>query len=232
MSEETSPRLNPRELLIDISGRKYLPVAARLALFRERYRPEDGYGLRHELLLGEMVPPGHVMVRAWATHPDGTILGESIKTAPTGGKFPAWEKAESGAYGRLMGLLGIGTLFAVEWDDGEDGDVCDTPVESKKGPPTSRPGTKHEAQREPTPEAKPAPSPGGTVCTTCGGDVSKGRQDFCRTKKQPVTCGPTNPECPSHPKNAAKPAPTAAPTDTPLPNEAEDAPPPPDEETV
>jgi hypothetical protein len=218
MSEETKrPTTNPKELLINIQGRDYLPVAARIHLFRERYPIEEGWQLHSERVLGEGVPASQVKYRAWVVGPEGDVVAEAIKTTATGGKFPAEEKAETGAYGRVIGLCGIGTLFAQEWDE-QDEEVCDSPVQK----PAARP-----VAEKPAAAARPAAS-GGETCATCGGKVPSGRVAFCRGKKEPITCGPTNAECPTHPKNAGKPAPAAEPA----PDDDDGPPPPVDEEGV
>jgi hypothetical protein len=227
MSEK--PSTDPKELLMNISGKDYLPVAARIHLFRERFPIEEGWAIHTDQLAAEGLPPNTVGFRAFVVNPQGVTVATATKTKPTGGKFAPIESAETGAIGRAIGLAGIGTLFAQEWDEEEE-DIADAPIASKGSPsrPTTAPKSNPPKQEKP---CEPATNAAG-LCTVCSAPVSKGRQDFCRTKKTVLTCGPTNPDCPSHPKHGAKAPATPAPEAAPSPEPEDDMPPPTEEEMV
>jgi len=115
----STPRFDPNVHLIDLKGKKYLPVAARLAWLREQH-PEamivttllersDTFALFQALVSVE----GH-----------GSATGHGSETKADFGDFI--EKAETKAVGRAIAMLGYGTLHALELDEG--GSVADAPV--------------------------------------------------------------------------------------------------------
>jgi hypothetical protein len=124
---------NARDYLIKISNKDYLPVAARLLWLNET---TDSHTIQTEFL---SMADDHAIARATVTVLN--VDGKMIKSA-TGTKredkthFPDFlEKAEMGAIGRALGMLGFGTQFAQEFDEtnppNRESRVVDTPQRSK-----------------------------------------------------------------------------------------------------
>lgn len=117
---------DPNQHMMNLKGKSYLPVAARLAWLREQH--PDAHVItdlrEHE--------PGYALFMATVTLPDGggSATGWGSETVKD---FPDYlEKAETKALGRALAALGFGTLHASELDEG--GAVADSPVERR---PTS-----------------------------------------------------------------------------------------------
>ena len=144
---------DPRQHLIKLKGRDYLPVAARLIWLNEeahRYRIETSF-----LKLEDT----YAVVQATVTLLDET--GNAIRAATALKRedlshFPDFlEKAETGSIGRALGMLGFGTQFAPEFDELEgrlEPRVVDTPR------PVIEP-TKTESPRAAEPVATEATRP-------------------------------------------------------------------------
>jgi len=121
---------NPNEHMLDMRGKKYLPVAWRIVWFREVY---PGGTISTEIV--NMEP---LCVKAHIITADGTMLASGHGTANDTGKAVwsgrAIEKAETAAIGRALGHAGFGTQFDA---DDEDDNLADSPVETKKPNPYS-----------------------------------------------------------------------------------------------
>ena len=164
--EPTSPRevmskprrttmpFDPRAHLIQLKGRDYLPVAARLLWLNEE---TDRYKIETDILRLEdnfAVVRATVSVLDEAGNPSrsATAIKREDKT-----HFPDFlEKAETGSVGRALGMLGFGTQFAPEFDEIEaklEARVVDSPqtlrtIEPAREPARAEP--RAEAQTEPT----------------------------------------------------------------------------------
>lgn len=116
---------NPKEHLMDLKGKAYLQVMWRLVWFREehplwnidtkleRYDPQGN----HAIFSAKIYDENGVQKSAG-------YGSESIKD------FKDFiEKAETKAIGRALAMLGYGTQFAPELDEGER--IVDSPVEVK-----------------------------------------------------------------------------------------------------
>jgi hypothetical protein len=122
------PAFNPNDHLIDLKGKKYLPVAARLAWLRET---APAASIRTELLERSDT---FALFKAVVTMPDGGVAtGHGSETKADFGDF--LEKAETKAVGRAIAMLGYGTLHALELDEGHR--IVDSPV----APRTPAPAT-------------------------------------------------------------------------------------------
>ena len=97
--------------LTDLKGKAYLPVAPRVAYFREQH---PLWAICPEVVIVDGEPR---MVRATIIDDNGRIVAVAHKTvtAFAGG---AVEKAETGAVGRALSFCGIGTLDALDLDEG------------------------------------------------------------------------------------------------------------------
>jgi len=103
-------------------GKSYLPVAPRVQWFRTVH---PDWGISTSLIEGGH-EAGFATVQAIIYNPEGRLLASGMKTESKH-DFPAgWvEKAESGAVGRALALLGFGTQFTPELD--ESPRIVDTP---------------------------------------------------------------------------------------------------------
>lgn len=113
--------------LLNLRGREYLEVKYRLVWFREEH---PDWAIETELL---SVTDETAYARAVIKDEQGRIIATSHKFETKKG-FPDFiEKAETGAIGRALALIGFGTQFcADELDEGER--IVDSPVER----PTAR----------------------------------------------------------------------------------------------
>ncbi len=123
---------DPRQHLMNLKGKDYLPVAARLIWLNEE---APRYTIQSQILKLEDT---YAIVQATVTVLDDT--GNAIKTASATKRedkthFPDYlEKAETGSIGRALGMLGYGTQFAPEFD--ESNGLLETRVVDK---PQARP---------------------------------------------------------------------------------------------
>lgn len=110
--------------LLNLKGKDYLEVKYRLVWFREEH-PQ--WSIETEFLnMDERAATARAVVR----DETGRIIATSHK-AETAGNFPDFmEKAETGAIGRALALIGFGTQFcADELDEGDR--IVDAPVAKK-----------------------------------------------------------------------------------------------------
>ncbi|GBC92456.1 hypothetical protein HRbin15_00926 [bacterium HR15] len=107
---------NVRRYLIRVrGGQEYLPVAARLAWFRDEH---PDWSIETEPIHLD-VERQVVVFRAVVKDPNGRIIATATKME-TGGDFADYlEKAETGSIGRALALCGYGTQFAPELSEGE-----------------------------------------------------------------------------------------------------------------
>jgi hypothetical protein len=148
---------DPRAHLIQLKGRDYLPVAARLLWLNEE---TDRYKIETDILRLE---DNFAVVRATVSVLDETGNPSRSATAikrEDKTHFPDFlEKAETGSVGRALGMLGFGTQFAPEFDEIEaklEARVVDSPQTVRSIEPAREP-TRTEPQAE-TP-AEPATRP-------------------------------------------------------------------------
>jgi hypothetical protein len=124
----TTMPFDPRAHLIQLKGRDYLPVAARLLWLNEE---TDRYKIETDILRLE---DNFAVVRATVSVLDETGNPSRSATAikrEDKTHFPDFlEKAETGSVGRALGMLGFGTQFAPEFDEIEaklEARVVDSP---------------------------------------------------------------------------------------------------------
>jgi hypothetical protein len=138
---------NPNDHLMNLKGKQYLPVAARLLwlnLEAQRFTVETEF-----LSLDDT----HAVARAVVTVGDKKATGTKREDKAHFADFI--EKAETGAIGRALAILGFGTQFAPEFDEtdvkGGEPRIVDTPQEP-------RPSSMAQARRETALKAQPAPA--------------------------------------------------------------------------
>lgn len=132
--------------VVDLKGRDYLPVAPRIAYFRE-------HNPTHAIITDVTIIDGEPrMVRATISDANGSILATAHKTvtAFAGG---AVEKAETGAIGRALSLVGVGTMQALDMDEGDE--LADAPAPPP--PPARKPTAAAARKVDTTRDIPPTP---------------------------------------------------------------------------
>jgi hypothetical protein len=116
--------------LLNLRGKEYLEVKYRLVWFREDH---PDWSIETELI---SVTDVSAYARATVRDESGRIIATSHKFESIQG-FPDFiEKAETGAIGRALALIGYGTQFcADELDEGKR--IVDAPVTAKNNQPQS-----------------------------------------------------------------------------------------------
>lgn len=110
--------------LINLKGKDYLQVAHRLVWFREEH---PAWSIQTEIVrLDEKV----AVFKALITDHAGLILATSHKAEHQGHFSDYMEKAETGAIGRALALIGYGTQFAPDLN--EEDRIVDSPQIRKK----------------------------------------------------------------------------------------------------
>lgn len=112
---------NPNEHMMKLKGRDYLQVMWRLVWFREE---KPGWMIRTEIVSAD---DKHAVFRATIADETGAVrsMGHGSESVKDFGDY--LEKAETKAVGRALAMLGYGTQFAPELDEGER--IVDSPVQ-------------------------------------------------------------------------------------------------------
>lgn len=135
--------------LLNLRGKDYLEVKYRLVWFREE-RPD--FSIETEIIDRQ---DDVTVAKAVIKDPAGRVLAMAHKREDQKGFPDHMEKAETGAIGRALALLGYGTQFcADELDEGER--IVDAPADPAKkagvkppaGKPTSGPKPKVELAKK------------------------------------------------------------------------------------
>lgn len=126
---------NPNEKLMSLKGKDYLEVKWRLVWFRQEH-PDWGISTQ---IIEHNIEKRYAIVKATITDATGRVVAEGTKMEDAKGFADYLEKAETGAIGRALGILGYGTQFAPEFDEVVDGvanpRIVDAPVEPKRASP-------------------------------------------------------------------------------------------------
>ncbi|MBA3757083.1 MAG: hypothetical protein H0X02_13055 [Nitrosomonas sp.] len=115
----------------NLKGKDYLDVKYRVVWFRE---DKPDWSIETEFL---ELTNDYAVAKATIKDPTGRVIATSHKHEDKKGFVDFREKAETGAVGRALALLGYGTANAQDLDEGEqDGkrDVVDSPVTAKGAP--------------------------------------------------------------------------------------------------
>lgn len=112
--------------LMNLKGKQYLPVAARVAWFRTEH-PDWGI-LTEEVFADDK----QAKYRTTILNTEGKVIATATKCEDRVG-FPDFvEKAETGSVGRALALCGYGTLQCLELEEGER--LADGPIERPQAP--------------------------------------------------------------------------------------------------
>lgn len=118
---------NPRDHFINLKGKQYLPVAARIAWFREEH-PDWSIVTK---AVSDLSGADYCTFHAEVCDRNHIILATAHKTEHEKHFADYREKAETGAIGRALALCGYGTLFAQELEEpvtpAGDMRIVDTP---------------------------------------------------------------------------------------------------------
>lgn len=114
-----------KDHISQIKGKDYLEVKWRLVWFRTEHPADSGWAILTE---AEEVTDTSARYRARIVDPEGRPVATGTKTETKAGFGDFVEKAETGAIGRALALLGYGTQFCGdELDEGMR--IVDSPVE-------------------------------------------------------------------------------------------------------
>ena len=151
---------DPRQHLIQLKGRDYLPVAARLLWLNDetqRYKIETSI-LKLEDTFAVVQSTVSILDDTGNPQRSATAIKREDKT-----HFADYlEKAETGSIGRALGMLGFGTQFAPEFDELEarlEPRVVDTPQRNTDTTPARASEPRAPEPREPVAAAQEAARP-------------------------------------------------------------------------
>lgn len=114
---------NPNEHLMDLKGKSYLQVMWRLVWFREE---KPMWSIDTKL---EHLTENHAVFSAKIFDENGAQKSAGYGSESVKDFRDFIEKAETKAVGRALAMLGYGTQFAPEMDEGER--IVDSPVQRK-----------------------------------------------------------------------------------------------------
>ena len=122
---------NPKDHFINLKGKQYLPVAPRIAWFREEH--QDWTIMTYAV--PELSGIDYCTFAAEIHDSSGRLIAKAHKTEHEKHFADYREKAETGAIGRALALCGYGTLFAQELEEpitpAGDMRIVDTPQRKK-----------------------------------------------------------------------------------------------------
>jgi hypothetical protein len=116
----------PAQHLMDLKGKSYLPVAARVVWFREKFPPESGWSIQTFLDDGGFEKK-YAVYRCEIRDPEGRLVATGHNVEDKAGFGDFMQKAETGSIGRALAILGFGTMAALD-----EGEVVDSPVDKGK----------------------------------------------------------------------------------------------------
>ena len=140
---------NPNDHLIMLKGKAYLEVKWRLVWFRNEH---PDWAITTSIVTFD-VEDKYAIFKAQISDQHGIVKAEGTKMEDARGFADYLEKAETGAIGRALGILGFGTQFAPEFDEvvqgAEHPRIVDAPIESKpKVKVTAEPTVVKQSMRE------------------------------------------------------------------------------------
>lgn len=155
-------------------GKKYLPVAPRVKMFRDEHP-----GGRIDATIVELDRERKFcLCEASIFLADGQLLAKAHGSEDAADFADYIEKAETKAVGRALSLAGFGTLAA---SDIEEGSVADTPQEQAR---PAQPRQEQPRQQQDAASADPAV----TACTNCAVLCAPPVVKFSQSKYGRVLC--------------------------------------------
>jgi hypothetical protein len=128
---EKSMSFNPKDHFINLKGKQYLPVAPRIAWFREDH--PDWTIMTYAV--PDLSGADYCTFAAEIQDASSRLIAKAHKTEHEKHFADYREKAETGAIGRALALCGYGTLFAQELEEpitpAGDMRIVDAPQPSK-----------------------------------------------------------------------------------------------------
>jgi hypothetical protein len=115
---------NPKEHMMKLKGKDYLEVKWRLVWFREDH---PDFGIYTELI---ELDEKHAVFKAAITNVDGRLLSSGTGSESVKDFADFIEKAETKAVGRALAMLGYGTQFDPDLEEGSR--IVDAPVTPRK----------------------------------------------------------------------------------------------------
>lgn len=127
--------------IMDMRGKDYLEVKYRLVWFREE---KPAFGIETETIA---MTATSAVFKATIKDESGRVVAMAHKSEDKQGFPDFMEKAETGAIGRALALIGYGTQFCGdEFDEGER--LADSPVDRGKGVRPEDPGQDNGTKTE------------------------------------------------------------------------------------
>ena len=114
---------NPKEHMMKLKGKDYLEVKWRLVWFREEH---PDYGIHTDLV---ELDEKHAIFRAMITDSTGRQVSSGTGSESIKDFGDYIEKAETKAVGRALAMLGYGTQFDPDLEEGHR--IVDAPVEQR-----------------------------------------------------------------------------------------------------
>lgn len=149
---------NPAEHLMDLKGKQYLQVMWRLVWFREEH---PLWNIDTKL---EQLTDTHAVFSAKISDETGAQKASGYGSECDKDFRDYIEKAETKAIGRALAMLGYGTQFAPELDEGDR--IVDSPVQGGK---RAAPPANAKAPTKQTQAKAPSPAAGKAIrCEDCG----------------------------------------------------------------
>lgn len=119
-------KFNPKDYMVNLKGKMYLPVAARLIWFREL---NPSWTIETEWCAGtEKI----ALFKAFIKDDKGRTIATAHKFSNKIGDTNEGEKCETGAIGRALAMCGFGTQFTDDFEEGES--LADAPRERRMSP--------------------------------------------------------------------------------------------------
>lgn len=143
---------NPNEHLMDLKGKKYLQIMWRLVWFRDE---KPLWSIDTKL---EQLTENHAVFCAKIYDENGVQKSAGYGSESIKDFRDYIEKAETKAVGRALAMLGYGTQFSPELDEGER--IADSPVNMNR---SSRPAI---------------PSGSAAICSECKKEITAAENDY------------------------------------------------------
>lgn len=168
---ETEKKFNPAEHFIPLQGKDYLQVMWRLVWFRE----DKPLWCIDTKLVSHDTEKNVAVFRAVISDENGAIKSTGYGSESARDFRDYLEKAETKAVGRALAMLGYGTQFAPELDEGER--IVDSPVQRNQN-------TTPSVNKEPIGHNGPI----GYKCSGCGAEISEKVYSYSMQKFKKSLC--------------------------------------------